>query len=71
MQEIRSSNPPAVAGISDPNSSRARHHRSLNEHCSTLFELVAMKTFLKLHCYLSGSLYKNFQPTVSYLALTI
>ena len=29
MQEIRSSNPPVVSGICDPNKSRARHHRSL------------------------------------------
>ena len=28
MQEIRSSNPPVVTGICDPNKSRARHHRS-------------------------------------------
>ena len=28
MQEIRSSNPPMVTGICDPNKSRARHHRS-------------------------------------------
>ena len=29
MQEIRSSNPPVITGIRDPNKSRARHHRSL------------------------------------------
>ena len=29
MQEIRSSNPPVVTGIYDPNKSWARHHRSL------------------------------------------
>ena len=29
MQEIRSSNPPVVTGICDPNKSRARNHRSL------------------------------------------
>ena len=29
MQEIRSSNPPVITGICDPNKSRARHHRSL------------------------------------------
>ena len=29
MQEIRSSSPPVVTGICDPNKSRARHHRSL------------------------------------------
>ena len=29
MQEIRSSNSPVVAGICDPNKSRARHHHSL------------------------------------------
>ena len=29
MQEIRSSNPPVVTGICDPNKSRVRHHRSL------------------------------------------
>ena len=29
MQEIRSSNPPVVTGIFDPNKSRARHHRNL------------------------------------------
>ena len=29
MQEIRSSNPPVVTGICDPNKYRARHHRSL------------------------------------------
>ena len=28
MQEIRSSNPPVVTGICDPNKSRARHHRT-------------------------------------------
>ena len=28
-QEIRSSNPPVVAGICDPNKYRARHHSSL------------------------------------------
>ena len=28
MQEIRSSSPPVVTGICDPNKSRARHHRS-------------------------------------------
>ena len=27
MQEIRSSNPPLVTGICDPNKSRARHNR--------------------------------------------
>ena len=27
MREIRSSNPPVVTGICDPNKSRARHHR--------------------------------------------
>ena len=29
MQELRSSNPPVVTGICDPNKSRTRHHRSL------------------------------------------
>ena len=29
MQDIRSSNPPVVTGICDPNKSRARYHRSL------------------------------------------
>ena len=29
MQEIRSSNPPVVTEICDPNKSRARHHHSL------------------------------------------
>ena len=29
MQEIRSSKPPVVTGIGDPNKSQARHHRSL------------------------------------------
>ena len=29
MQEIRSSNPPVVAGICDPNKSRTRYHHSL------------------------------------------
>ena len=29
LQEIRSSNPPAVTGICDPKKSRARHHHSL------------------------------------------
>ena len=29
MQEIRSSNPPVVTGICDPNKSRARHHRNI------------------------------------------
>ena len=29
MQEIRSSNPPVITGICDPNKSRARHHCSL------------------------------------------
>ena len=29
MQEIGSSNPRVVTGTSDPNRSRARHHRSL------------------------------------------
>ena len=29
MQELRSSNPPMVTGICDPNKSRARHHLSL------------------------------------------
>ena len=28
MQEYRSSNPPVVTGICDPNKSRARHHHS-------------------------------------------
>ena len=28
MHEIRSSNPPVVTGICDPNKSQARHHRS-------------------------------------------
>ena len=28
MQEIRSSNPPVVIGICDPNKSRVRHHRN-------------------------------------------
>ena len=28
MQEIRSSNPPVVTRICDPNKSRARHHRN-------------------------------------------
>ena len=29
MQEIRSSNPPVVTGICDPNKSQGRHHRGL------------------------------------------
>ena len=29
MQKIRSSNPPVVTGICDPNKSQAQHHRSL------------------------------------------
>ena len=29
MEEIRSSNPPVITGICDPNKSRARHHCSL------------------------------------------
>ena len=37
MQEIRSSNPPVVTGICDPNKSRARHHRknysTFNNNC--------------------------------------
>ena len=28
MQEIRSSNPPVITAICDPNKSQARHHRS-------------------------------------------
>ena len=35
MQEIRSSNPPVVTGICDPNKSGARHHRS----CEKMFTL--------------------------------
>ena len=35
MQKIRSSNPPVVAGICNPNKSQARHHRSL-KHGSKL-----------------------------------
>ena len=30
MQEIRSSNPPVVTGISDPNKSQARHHQRVH-----------------------------------------
>ena len=46
MQEIRGSNPPAVTGICDPNTSRARHYRSI---ClGSLLEIVSAKTtFIK------------------------
>ena len=40
MQEIRSSNPPVVAKICDPNKSRARHHRS--------FKLGSKLRYLKI-----------------------
>ena len=45
MQEIRSSNPPVVAGICDPNKYRARHHRSLRLG-SKLKYLNLLKTLL-------------------------
>ena len=38
LQEIRSSNPPVVTGICDPNKSRARHHRKV-----TIFLAVHVK----------------------------
>ena len=37
MQDIRSSNPPVVTGICDPNNSRARHHR--DDFCMLLKEI--------------------------------
>ena len=53
MQEIRSSNPPVVTGICDPNKSRARHHRSL--------KLGLKLKYLNLHGVLC-----NFEPFVLY-----
>ena len=38
MQEIRSSKPPMVTGICDPNKSRARHHRRYIKYFNYLFD---------------------------------
>ena len=47
MQEIRSSNPPVVTGICDPNKSRARHYRSLKRHLVFLTK-TQMRVRLKI-----------------------
>ena len=48
MQEIRSSNPPVVTGICDPNKSRARHRRSL-KLSSKLKYLIKDKANFKVY----------------------
>ena len=45
MQEIRSSNPPVVTGICDPNKSRARHHQNYKWRKSSCFQ----ETLIKKH----------------------
>ena len=40
MQEIRSSNPPVVTGIFDPNKSRARHHRTFESQDNIQIECI-------------------------------
>ena len=48
MQEFRSSNPPVITGICDPNKSRAQHHRKglkvllFSKKDSILFSIVRM-----------------------------
>ena len=42
MQEIRSSNPPVVTGICDPNKFRARHHLSFKVHIIAKFQKIEL-----------------------------
>ena len=49
MQEIRSSNPPVVTGICDPNKSRARHHRNVFSRYQCGFR----KCYSAQHCLLA------------------
>ena len=48
MQEIRSSNPPVVTGIYDPNNSRAQHHCSLEMPFFSFGNLSFNNSILKL-----------------------
>ena len=56
MLEIRSSNPPVVTGICDPNKSRARHHCSFKLGSKLKCLNIILILFLVLHysCSLNG-----------------
>ena len=53
MQEIRSSNPPVVTGIFEPNKSRARHHRCLKLGSKLKYRKNKMNFFLFPMCCLT------------------
>ena len=70
MQDIRSSNPPVVTGICDPNKSQARPHRSTKYRTikSVLWQLITSPLFivaLILHSDLRcGDHYRLFSADV-------
>ena len=63
MQEIRSSNPPVITGICDPNKSRAQDHRSLKlgsklKYLKNKVILEATLAFIKKSERFTGSLFE-------------
>ena len=55
MQEIRSSKPPVVTGICDPNKSRSWHHRSLK-----LSSKLKIVDYLDIRLNFTNSTYQLF-----------
>ena len=56
MQEIRSSNPPVVAGICDPNKSRARYHHSLKlgsklKYIKSILQFIRPSPYRTFNCH--------------------
>ena len=67
MQVIRSSNPPVVTGICDPNKSRARHHRntlqlSVNDYIYNIKYHISTKMY--------HVVYLSEERFVTFLAVT-
>ena len=60
MQEIRSSKPPVVTGICDPNKSRARHHRSNCYIVTTTFCETCMRNLDEINCIFIMFYFKVF-----------
>ena len=71
MQEIRSSNPPAVTGICDPNKSRAQHHRN-NSLSFKIIDKANSKFDLRIKEALHTNWRKpNLNVQQNHLALTL
>ena len=61
MQDIRSSNPPKVAGVCDPNKSRVRHHRSLKLGLKLKYLNIFIKKTIDQFCFFAKRTYAHLE----------